>query len=152
VPKWFALLLCGLGAATIAAGLRLSSRGRETGSWTRTTGRILSSRLDQIEGPAEQGWPQYRFEIRYGYEARGEARESEQIFVSSTRLPSSADRDGAQRWVDRFPAGREVDVWFDPADPAEAVLVRGTSRTNVVALVAIGIAFVGIGFLGLARR
>ena len=72
--------------------------------------------------------------------------------MGSTRLPSSTDRDGAQRWVDRFPAGRKVDVWFDPADPAEAVLVRGTSRTNVVALVVIGIAFVGIGFLGLARR
>jgi hypothetical protein len=44
-----------------------------------------------------------------------------------------------------------VDVWFDPADPSRSVLVRGVSRAQVAAAVAIGIALVGLGMFALAR-
>ena len=53
--------------------------------------------------------------------------------------------------MDRFPAGREVDVWFDPEDPRRAVLVRGAPRGEVAALVALGTALVGVGLFLLAR-
>lgn len=151
MPRAFALFLCGLGAAMILAGLRQSARGRETRGWTRTQGRIVVARVEEIPAPAEEGGPQLEPVVRYAYEARGRTYESQQVSVGSSATARSSHRDEAQRLVDRFPAGREVDVWFDPRDPRQAVLERGVPRAQVVVAVAVGIAFVGIGLFALAR-
>jgi hypothetical protein len=151
VPKWLAILSCALGAALVVAGIRQSARGRETRTWTRTAGRVLASYVEEEHGgPEEQGWPRFRFVIRYAYEARGR-HESEQVWIGSTSAPAAQDREWHQKWVDRFPAGREVDVWFDPADPRRAVLVRGVPRGEVATLVVLGTALVGVGLFFLAR-
>jgi hypothetical protein len=44
-----------------------------------------------------------------------------------------------------------VDVWFDPADPRRAVLVRGLPRGEVTVLVVLGTALAGVGLFFLAR-
>ncbi len=136
----------------IAGALRQSSRGRDTRSWTRTQGRVVAAYVDEIPGPAEEGGPKFRPVVRYTYEARGRTYESEQVSVGSSPVSTSTDREGAQRSLDRFPAGRDVDVWLDPADPRQAVLVRGVPRSQVVAGIAIGIALIGVGLFALARR
>ncbi len=135
----------------IVAGLRQSTRGRETRSWTRTQGRVTAAYVDELPGPAEEGGPRFRPVVRYAYEARGRTYDSEQVSVGSSPVSTPTDRDAAQRSVDRFPAGRDVEVWFDPGDPRRAVLVRGVPRAQVIAAVAIGIALIGAGLFVLAR-
>lgn len=144
-------MVCGVGAATIALGLRQSARGKETRSWTRTQGRVAAAYVEEIPAPAEEGGTHYRPVVRYTYEARGRAHASEQVSVGVSPVSTSTDRDEARRAVDPFPAGREVDVWFDPADPRQAVLVRGVPRSQVVIAVVIGVALVGLGLFALAR-
>jgi hypothetical protein len=151
VPRAFALFLCVAGAVMIVAALRQSARGRETGSWSRATGRVVESRVDELPGPAEEGGPKFRSVIRYTYDARGRTYESEQVAVGASPSDASPDRAEAQRRVDRHPAGREVDVWFDPRDPGQAVLVRGVPRAQTAATVVVGLALVGIGLFALAR-
>jgi hypothetical protein len=114
-------------------------------------GRVVASHVEEERGDAdEQGRPRFRFVIRYAYEARGR-HESEQVWIGSTSAPAAQDREWHQKWVDRFPAGREVDVWFDPFDPRRAVLVRGVPRGEVATLVVLGTALVGVGLFFLAR-
>jgi hypothetical protein len=151
VPRIVALVVCGVGVAMIVAGLYLSRIGRETRSFTRTRGRIVVSQVEEIPGPAEEGGPRFRSVLRYEYEARGRRYESDQIAVGSHAGSASSDPQEARRWVERHPAGRDVDVWFDPGDPRRSVLVRGVSRAQVVAAVAIGIALLGLGMFALAR-
>ncbi|HSD21770.1 MAG TPA: DUF3592 domain-containing protein, partial [Anaeromyxobacter sp.] len=56
-----------------------------------------------------------------------------------------------REWVERFPAGRVVTVWLDPADPRQAVLVPGVPRTQLAVLFLAGAALLGIGFFALTR-
>jgi hypothetical protein len=149
VPRIVALAVCVVGAAMIVAGAYLSRTGRETLGYTRTRGRVVVSYVDEIPAPAEEGGPRFRSVVRYAYEARGRRFESDRIGVGSHA--ASSDRDEARRWVERHPVGREVDVWLDPADPSRAVLVRGVSKAQVAAAVAVGIALVGLGMFALAR-
>jgi hypothetical protein len=151
VPRIVALAVCAVGAAMIVAGAYLSRTGRETLGYTRTRGRVVVSHVDEIPAPAEEGGPRFRAVIRYAYDARGDRFESDRIAVGSHAGTASSDREEARRWVERHPVGRQVDVWFDPADPSRSVLVRGVSRAQVAAAVAIGIALVGLGMFALAR-
>lgn len=151
MPRWFALVLCAVGAVAIVAGLRQSTRGKETRGWTRTHGRVVAAYVEEIPGPAEEGGTRYRPVVRYAYEARGHAYQSEQVSVGLSPVSTSTDRDEVRRSVEPFPAGRDVDVWFDPGDPRQAVLVRGVPQTQVVAGVVIGIVLIGIGVFVLAR-
>jgi hypothetical protein len=151
VPRLVALAVCGVGTAMIVAGLYLSRLGRETRSYARTRGQVVVSHVDEVPAPAEEGGPRFRSVIRYAYEARGRRYEAERISVGSHAGSASSDPQEARRWVERYPAGRDVDVWFDPGDPRRSVLVRGVSSAQVAAAVAVGVALLGLGMFALAR-
>ncbi len=151
MPTWFALALCGLGAAMVVGGLRQSARGRETWRWTRTQGRVLASEIERLDETDEHQRARFAFIIRYAYEARGREHASEQLWIGSSSASSSEDPGWARRWVERFPAGRDVPVWFDPADPRQAVLVQGIPGRQDTALLVVGGAIAAIGVVALAR-
>jgi hypothetical protein len=150
VPRWFALVLCAFGAALLATGLRQSARGRDTRGWTRADGRILESRVE-VHEPDENHERRFGFVIRYAYEARGVRHASEQIWIGSSAASVSEDEARIRRWVERFPEGTDVPVWFDPRDPRQAVLVQGVPAVQVRALLAAGAVLVGVGVFALGR-
>lgn len=152
MPRAAAYFACAFGALLIFAGLRLSRLGRESRSFTRTSGRVLAAHVEELPGPAEQGGPQFRPVIRYAFEARGRAHESEQLSIDASAGAASSDAQEARRWVDRHPAGTVVDVWFDPADPRRSVLVRGDVGVSVFVTVGLGLALAAVGLFALARR
>ncbi len=145
------MALVAFGVALAAAALRLSRRGRAVRTWTRMVGRVVESRVEEVPGDPEQGGSQWRLALRYAYEARGERRLSDQVWIGSRAIGPSQDRTEPQRWVDRFPAGAEVTVWVDPADPGEAVIVPEQPRAQVAALLAVGLLLAVAGSLLLAR-
>lgn len=152
MPRWLPVLSFALGVVVILVGLRQSARGRETRGWSHVLGRVLASRVEEDHGGAEeQGYPRWRFDVRYAYEVRGRTYESDQVWYGSANAPSSQDREWHEQWAARYPVGREVDVWYDPADPSRAVLLRGTPRGQLVAYLVVGIALVAVGLFALSR-
>lgn len=152
MPRPAALAACLVGLVMILAGLRLSRLGRETRSYTRTQGRILESRLEELPGPSEEGGPTFRPVVRYAFEARGRTYESEQVSVDAPPGAASPDPQEARRVVEPRPVGSVVDVWFDPADPRRSVLVRGAARAPAIGAVVVGLALLALGLFALARR
>jgi hypothetical protein len=152
MPRWFALALCVLGAIMVVAGLRQASRARQTRGWTRTTGRIIESRVQTslMETEVERK-ERFAFAIRYAYDARGRTHESTQVWIGSSPAAETDDPETARGWVERFPLGAEVPVWFDPAEPSQAVLVPelGNRQGRVAAV--FGAVMAAIGFFLLAR-
>lgn len=151
MPRPVALVALVIGLVLILAGLRLSRLGRETRRFTRTQGRILEARVEELPGPAEEGGPRYRPVVRYAFEARGRTWESDQVSVDAPPGDASPDAAEARRAVERHPAGSAVDVWFDPADPRRSVLVPGAAPGPVYLAVALGLALLAVGLLALAR-
>jgi hypothetical protein len=151
VPRWLAWIVCALGAFLIVAGQHMWRAGRETRSYTRTRGRVVRAEVEEVPRVSEEGGTQFRPVVRYSFEARGRTYESGRIAIGAPAGPDTSDAQEARRLVERYPAGAEVDVWFDPRDPRRSVLVPGIPASDVVVAVVLGLALVGIGMFLLAR-
>ncbi len=151
MPRWFGWLVAALGALLIVAGHHLWRGGRETRAYTRTRGRVVRAEVEELPHASEEGGTKYRPVVRYAFEARGRTYESDRVSIGAPAAPDASDPRDARRLVERFPAGAEVDVWFDPRDPRRSVLVPGVPASEVVVAVVAGLALVGVALFALAR-
>jgi hypothetical protein len=85
--------------------------------WPQVQGKILSSQVAEKRG--KEG-TLYSPEIRFEYAVQDKRYESDRC----TLYPRwwSSDRTPHLRFVARFPLDREVMLWVNPQDPADAVL------------------------------
>jgi hypothetical protein len=151
VPRWSAWLVCALGAFLVVAGYQLWRAGRESRSYTRARARILRAQVEEIPHPSEEGGTKYRPVVRYAFEVGGRTYESDRVAIGAPAAPDAADAGDARRLVERFAAGAEVDVWFDPRDPRRSVLERGVPTSQIAAAVVFGIALLAVGMFALGR-
>ena len=100
-------------------GLRMAWNGR---GWPAVTGTIISSKI-VIEDLGE-GDTRHDSKVTYEYRVAGQVYRADRLewsdgAVTGTKL-------WQQRWHERtvaaYPVGRNVTVYYDPADPSRAVL------------------------------
>jgi hypothetical protein len=118
-----------LGTATVVEASRSTH-------WQFVYGRVRSA---QIAKRWSVGEPGVRPSIVYDYTVDGKEFSSERItFGMQDDFFSSADF--AQKYVDRYPAGSRVQIFYDPSSPANAVLEPGLSVwTFVPSLIGLGL-------------
>lgn len=111
-------LVCGGMGGYLTYGI---VRQAGTASWPSVTGRVTQSVV--IVGRGSKGSKTYRPRVQYVYEVSGQSRTGESVMLVS----SIGDSGGgyANRTVAEFPAGKQVPVYYNPADASEAVLRRG---------------------------
>jgi Protein of unknown function (DUF3592) len=114
-------ILLVLALATLLPCLALPKylRAKNSAEWPRAAGVITSSHL--VTGSFKQ-MKGYRGVINYRYQV-GSAE------YSGSRLSFGRDhlavRDAWQKVLDAYPAGKTVDVYYDPKDPSFAILEPG---------------------------
>ena len=125
LPSLLSLVFIGIGAAILGYALRMGSKARDSLSWPSIEGEISHSAvLYQTETSSVQGaHATYKADIAYRYKVRGRNYSSARI--SLLDLASSPGR--AEQIVNRYPDQSKVDVYYNPADPADAVLEPGVS-------------------------
>lgn len=110
-------------------------------SWTATPCVVESSRVKSH--PGDDGTT-YSVDILYRYEVQGrEFRSNKYGFMGG----SSSGHDGKAEIVRQFPPGRETECFVNPADPTEAVLVRGFTPMMLFGLLPLVFLLVGVGGL-----
>lgn len=87
--------------------------------WRSTSGRVVKSRVE-VSGGEHTSVSPY---VLYEYEVNGRAYQGTQIRAGDKFMRSGSSRD-AYETIDRYPEGRQVTVYYDPANPAEAALER----------------------------
>jgi hypothetical protein len=128
----FGLFLVGAGALTVWQGIRMSA-------WPGVEGVITASRLEERHDQVHRSDDTARTEVsfvpvvEYRYTVNGTDYTGHRISPAETRYA----RPLAQKVLDRYPVGAQVQVRHDPQDPAEAFLRVGTSWA--------GLGFVAIG-------
>jgi hypothetical protein len=117
-----------IGAALIIAGCAslvwsatTIQKAGVTSTWPRTTGAVERSEL--TEEWHAKGGRTYTPHVIYRYQIDGIVYRGHVIQTGSEGL--SYARDIADGIVARYGTGRVVDVFYDPSDPADAVLERG---------------------------
>jgi hypothetical protein len=98
--------------------------------------RILFSQASTATGPIETM-------LQYEYRVAGRRYVSEKYRTGGNRTPF---RDVAKAAARRYPAGRNVKVYYSPFDPADSLLKPGVWFGNFV-LPAIGLAVLGLALL-----
>lgn len=90
---------------------------------------MLKSEL--VWAPARKGGRTYGVDVRYVYRAGGRK-------FTSSRYAFNAVKSSDSQWVHdalaRFPAGREVEAFHDPARPERSVLRRGIDGSDIFVL------------------
>lgn len=90
----------------------------EAVNWPTTKGLIVRSELS----PDELLRADHQAFIEYTYHVQGKQYKSKQVRVGGT---SSKHRGKVQPWVALFPLDKEAQVFYNPTDPADALLIVG---------------------------
>jgi hypothetical protein len=128
-----------VGAALVILSIRNAVKGSATRNWQRTSGRMLRSFVlvaNTDEGEAHTAT------VEYEYTVAGAVFKGTRLRFGQT---GSWNRAHAEHLLAPYPAESSVDVFFDPRNPADAVLRRGVSWGNVLIFLA-GMAFVGFAW------
>ncbi|MEO0055448.1 MAG: hypothetical protein RLZZ50_1395 [Verrucomicrobiota bacterium] len=130
VTPIFALLFVGFGLFFAAKGVDAHRKGSDSLAWPTAKGTITQSQL-------ERDSDDYSLRVRYVYRAQGKN-------LTGTRVAFAADSGQYPDWAKRFPPESIVDVHYNPADPADAVLVPGNQKAALF-ITGFGLVFAACG-------
>ncbi len=100
-------------------------------AWPIAAGQVIESQvrtLTDYDYVNQVSSTSYSPEVRYTYEVNGQPYLGRWITLGAQKTYSRAT--DAQAVVDRYPAGRQVTVYYHPQKPAEVVLERQTHNIN----------------------
>ena len=124
-PSLFSLVFIAIGAAVLRYALRMAEKARQSESWPSTEGEIAhSATLYQTDTTAtSNGVATYKADIAYRYKVNGANYSSSKVALLDLASSSSGR---AQNIVQRYPDKSKVQVYYNPADPSEAILEPGS--------------------------
>lgn len=96
-----------------------------------------------------KGGRRYELVVNYRYEVAGQSYLGERWGAAGQQ--SSSSRKKLQDWAGLHPVGSAVEVFYDPADPSQAVLERG-GEGRAWMIIGLGAAFGGLGLVVLVVR
>jgi hypothetical protein len=158
------LMVLPVGMIVIGAALLVSMfvwwyEYHDSADWPAAQGYITTSRVEQTLSSSENDMYDYIVELEYAYVVDGQTYTNDRIYFSlSAFLGDSGHnkydtRSEAYRVADKYPAGAQVAVLYNPNKPAEAILERridtvflviGVGGGGVLALLGAGATLVGI--------
>jgi hypothetical protein len=135
----FLLLLAALGIYYIYSGYKSRQKAGESQQWLSTTGQVIEARVTSSTTTDADGDTSVSYApfVRYSYQVAEKEYCSDQITFGFKRTFSKEMN--AHRWLDRFPLWSQVNVYYNPAKPDEAVLERKATGSTIT--VVLGIVF-----------
>jgi hypothetical protein len=109
--------------------------------WPTVEGRVTVS---TVERKRSSDSTTYAANVGYDYEVDGEKRMGDTVWFGGNF--SSSNSGLARETVDKYPAGSQVRVYYNPEDPDQSVLEPGAFWTTYM-VYGIGLLLFGIGLL-----
>ena len=138
-------ILVGLGVALW--GFIVLQKQRASYHWPATRGMIVHSERVYVPGGGSSSSSHYRADMTYSYKVNGTRYISHQISLWSADLSDYGDEN--KTFVANHPKGSVVDVYYDPGNPANAVLIPGAHEKLYKLLMGYGAFLVVVGTIGI---
>jgi len=114
-------------------------RGRRassiTKSWPTTTGRVLYSQVEWRHSSGRSGGAYYP-SVVYEYQINGQTYQSNTIHPGM-EVGYGGFRSKVDQTVAKYPAGGMVEVFYNPENPAQAVLEHSATGNSIMGWVAL---------------
>lgn len=123
-------------------------RQTQAKNWPTVAGEVTRS---EVESSTDSDGTTYRAEVSFRYEVNGQEHESDTWRFGAW---GSSDSSEARDVVKRFPVGRTVDVYYNPDDPASAVLevgVQGMDLFLLLFMTPFNVVMLGFWYFGLTK-
>jgi hypothetical protein len=140
-------LICGLLFAVIGYfvaftfGKPILDNAKASRDWPSVPGVITRS---AVATKRSDGKTMYSFDVVYRYQVEGRELTCNSVFFGGNT--SSSNSSAAYKVTGRYPEGAEVDVYYEPENPANAVLEPG-ARWQSYIVFGIGLVFLIVGVL-----
>lgn len=134
------------GAALIVVSILQKNKAKKAAeTWLPASGTILSSRVETHRSRDSKGNTRvsYRPVVNYQYHVMGQSFDGNRIGFSSGSYGSAK----AEKLIASYPEGAQVNVFYDPSDPAKAVLE--TKDLSGSTLTIVGVILLVLGVFGL---
>ena len=144
------LVLFGIGVGSIIFGIRNRKKAEASNAWPSADGMITNAWIEENTDVDDDGYSSttYTPKWEYQFQISGTTYTSDRISYGAVK--GYGRRKKAQEELVKFPTNSRVRVYYDPANPAESVLIRGTKGTMlgiilgiIVILISIIVACVG---------
>jgi uncharacterized protein DUF3592 len=113
-------------AAVGVVGLGLFGRpvmlARRARDWPHTRGTVVSSQVEAVKGSGVKRGMNIAVRVRYRYAVDGGEHESGRVTFFDSVLMRHTFPEIAEAHRRRYREGGKIDVRYDPADPARAVI------------------------------
>ena len=127
-------------------------KGKKSMNWPRVTGTVLHSEVVRSRsastGRKRGGGDKisYRADISYSYIVDGHQFQSSQIYMGSAGVSTGSKE--AYQYINKYPVGKTVTVYYSPQDKSNTVLEPGVNKSHYIFLgFGVVFAFVGLMFM-----
>lgn len=141
------IILAIVGAALLIFwGIPTVQNSFRSRNWPTVAGEIVVSKVTERESSSSDGSTSfvYHAEIAYSYNAEGVKYSSGKVAFGDY---DSSSISHAQNIVNKYPVGKQVTVYYDPASPSTAVLEPGANWSGFM-VAGISALFAVLGLLG----
>lgn len=146
------LIFAALGVWLILLYQRNKQKAEQSVNWPTTSGRVIESRISEHKSQDEDGYTTYTYApvVRFEYQVDGVTHTSDRMAVGSKIAISN--RKKVEQQIAGYPEGKLIKVYYNPQNPAEAILeTRLTSKAELVAgiiLIVVGLSILCLGVGG----
>ncbi len=149
--KLFFLIFLIIGLVALAGGYHFYQKSLAAKDWPTVDGKVMTSEISRTRsrsGRRRRSRNMYSADIVYEYSVDNIIYRSERVSFGDYRSSSPAH---AREVVDNYPVGASVRVYFDPENPATAVLEPGTMGGLWIPFLTGGV-FTFFGMLGVTGK
>ena len=136
----FAGIFFVVGAGVLWWGIQDSRSAFKSVRWPSVTGTVISSYVSES---SDDDGTTYGADVQYDYVVNDQAYTGDRVSHGDV---STGDPSYAQKIVARYPEGRSVKVYYDPANPEKSVLETGFTAGLLLPL-GLGTVFTLVGGL-----
>ena len=133
----------GAGVGVALLGRHMLQQAGASENWPHTSGVIVISTVSQsreYDSRKKRTKTVYRANIGYAYLVDGKRFQGDKISFSGT----GTSRKSASQLTAKYPKKKEVDVYYDPVEPENAVLEPGKTWLTYIPLLS-GLLFAAVG-------
>lgn len=113
----FTLIFVAAGLAMLYFAYQQYQDSKASETWPVASGTVVSSEVTRYRNSDRQTF--YAADVAYEYTVNDVSYTGDKVAFSEV---NTSKPDSAQKIVDRYPVGQQVEVHYDPADPGKAVL------------------------------